>query len=116
MDGPTSTREIRKLGYIGPIIGVTGQAMSNDISKFKQSGIDQILIKPVTSDALYESLQLMGIFGTTTSNTEASNTKKSNTSEQNYQSLIQQAPVEQLSYKSHHPGITDSRIVGTEMV
>ena len=63
MDGPTSVQEIRKLGYNGPIIGVTGQAMQNDIDAFKKCGVDQILIKPVTSDLLYDSLHVMGLFG-----------------------------------------------------
>ena len=38
MNGPDCVRELRKQGYHGLIIGVTGNSQESDIKKFKQSG------------------------------------------------------------------------------
>ena len=50
MDGPTAVKEIRSLGYEGVIIGVTGNTTPHDIKNFLQSGVDQVLIKPIDLD------------------------------------------------------------------
>ena len=47
MDGPSATEAIRSLGYRGPIVGVTGNAMQHDIDHFLSKGADQVMIKPV---------------------------------------------------------------------
>ena len=48
MDGPTATKRIRSdLGFKGLIIGVTGNALPEDIHTFKTCGADKVLIKPV---------------------------------------------------------------------
>ncbi len=47
MDGPTATRIIRELGYDGPIIGVTGNALRADTELFLSSGVNKVLTKPV---------------------------------------------------------------------
>jgi CheY-like chemotaxis protein len=46
MDGPTATRELRKLGYRGPIIGVTGNALQSDVDHFTSNGATAVLTKP----------------------------------------------------------------------
>ena len=46
MDGPTATKIIREMGYKGAIIGVTGNAMQNDLDFFKEQGADRVMIKP----------------------------------------------------------------------
>ena len=56
MDGPTATQLIRELGYIGIIIGVTGNALPSDINHFTVSGANCVLLKPVDMDALEGSL------------------------------------------------------------
>lgn len=35
MDGPSAAKAIRHLGYAGPIIGVTGNALQSDVDWFK---------------------------------------------------------------------------------
>jgi len=50
MDGPTATARIRALGYNGVIVGVTGNAMQNDIQTFLGKGADKVLNKPLDID------------------------------------------------------------------
>ena len=47
MDGPTAAKEMRRLGYKGKIIGVTGNALPEDIATFISQGVNQVLLKPV---------------------------------------------------------------------
>ena len=54
MDGPTASKEIRALGYKGLIIGLTGNALPEDIATFKAHGVDEVLTKPVDTDAFDE--------------------------------------------------------------
>ena len=56
MDGPSATKVIRKMGYTGVIIGVTGNALPSDVYHFTVSGADSVLLKPVDMDALEEAL------------------------------------------------------------
>jgi CheY-like chemotaxis protein len=57
MDGPTATTEIRKIGYDGPIIGITGNVLKEDCNLFLQSGISRVLLKPVSLDTIQVILQ-----------------------------------------------------------
>jgi CheY-like chemotaxis protein len=50
MNGTTATKLIRELGYTGKIFGITGNAFQSDIDDFKNHGVDEVLIKPVTLD------------------------------------------------------------------
>ena len=45
-------QEIRKLGYKGLIIGVTGNALKVDVDTFMTHGADKVLIKPMNIDDL----------------------------------------------------------------
>ena len=54
MDGPTATREIRALGYSGIIVGVTGNALAEDIESFIRAGADRVLTKPLRMDDLLD--------------------------------------------------------------
>ncbi len=47
MNGPTATTEIRKLGYTGPIIGVTGNALAEDQQAFIEMGASKVFTKPI---------------------------------------------------------------------
>ena len=47
MNGPTATKEIRALGYKGPIFGVTGNGLESDINLFMSCGADRVHIKPL---------------------------------------------------------------------
>ena len=47
MDGPSATREIRALGYGGPVVGVTGNGQEFDVLKLLDSGADKVFTKPL---------------------------------------------------------------------
>lgn len=57
MEGPEATKEIIKLGYSGPIIGVTGNAMQLDLNSFMEAGVKKVLTKPLDIDKLTETFQ-----------------------------------------------------------
>ena len=55
MNGLEATRHIRdKLGYEGIIIGVTGNALPEDIFNFKAHGANDVLVKPIRVGQLDE--------------------------------------------------------------
>ena len=56
MDGPTATKEIRSLGYTGPIFGVTGNTLDSDVGHFLQSGANRVLAKPFDINAFHAAL------------------------------------------------------------
>jgi CheY-like chemotaxis protein len=53
MSGPEATREMRALGYLGPIIGVTG---NSDHTEFNEAGADLVLMKPVNLAGVKKAL------------------------------------------------------------
>ena len=54
--GPEAVKVLRSSGYTGVIIGVTGNAMSEDAESFLSSGLDKLLFKPIKSAALIDAL------------------------------------------------------------
>ena len=56
MDGPTATKEIRRLGYKGIIIGVTGNSLLIDIETFMKAGANDVLLKPLNFKALEKAI------------------------------------------------------------
>jgi CheY-like chemotaxis protein len=50
MRGPEATKHIRALGYKGIIVGVTGNALPEDIKEFIDHGADMVLTKPFDLD------------------------------------------------------------------
>jgi len=60
MDGVRATNNIRKLGFKGQIIGVTGNAFQEDVVSFMTNGANVVLTKPLsiaTFDDYLNSLQ-----------------------------------------------------------
>ena len=47
MHGPEATVELRKAGYTGAVIGVTGNVLQSDVDHFLKSGADAVLAKPL---------------------------------------------------------------------
>ena len=48
MNGPEAAEYIKtQLGYTGLVVGVTGNALPEDISNFKAHGADDVLVKPI---------------------------------------------------------------------
>ena len=52
MNGIEATAEIRKMGYKGVIIGVTGNVLPEQIQEFVSNGANCVIPKPVNKDAL----------------------------------------------------------------
>jgi CheY-like chemotaxis protein len=50
MSGPEATREMRKLGFKGAIIGITGDSSSSEA--FLRAGADSVMVKPVNNEQL----------------------------------------------------------------
>ena len=47
MNGPDCVRELRRLGYEGLIVGVTGNSMQEDINTFLEAGVNRVMVKPL---------------------------------------------------------------------
>jgi CheY-like chemotaxis protein len=47
---------MRELGYKGPIIGVTGNALPSDVEYFMSSGANAVLAKPLQIAQLRETI------------------------------------------------------------
>jgi CheY-like chemotaxis protein len=58
MNGPAATQAIRALGYTGLIIGVTGNALTEDKSTFLQAGATEVLLKPLKMKTLQKYIDL----------------------------------------------------------
>ena len=56
MDGPTATKLIRDMGYTGIILGVTGNALPDDVALFISKGANRVLLKPVSRDTILTTL------------------------------------------------------------
>ncbi len=56
LDGVGATMQLRKAGYVGPIIALTAHAMSGDRSRFMKAGLTDYLTKPIAAQSLFASL------------------------------------------------------------
>ena len=52
MNGALATAEIRRLGYTGLIVGVTGNSQDADIREFMSAGLDHLFVKPLDINQL----------------------------------------------------------------
>lgn len=52
MDGPSATSSLRRLGYMGPIYGVTGNVLEADVKHFLSSGATRVVHKPIKTDTV----------------------------------------------------------------
>ena len=60
MDGVQATRAIRELGFTGPIVGLTGNALQADVHSLREAGADRVCTKPVDAEVLRATvLQLL---------------------------------------------------------
>ena len=56
IDGPTAIAEIRKLGFTGVILGLTGNALQSDIDCMMAAGANGVLLKPLSMDIFWKTL------------------------------------------------------------
>ncbi len=52
LDGYSTARRLRSLGYVGPIIALTADAMQSDMNKCLEVGCDDYLSKPINKSEL----------------------------------------------------------------
>ena len=61
MTGPEAIQAIRKLGYTGMILGVSG-VIDDDANQFIEAGANLVLCKPLTLSALWKALRGTNFF------------------------------------------------------
>lgn len=59
MNGLEATSSLRRLGYLGPIVGVTGNMMQDDVTRFISAGATEVIGKPLKLERLREVLSSM---------------------------------------------------------
>ncbi|TWU10891.1 CheR family methyltransferase [Allorhodopirellula heiligendammensis] len=57
LDGYETARQIRKLGYAGPIIALTADAMQGDMNECLEAGCNDYLSKPIDAKKLLKMVQ-----------------------------------------------------------
>jgi CheY-like chemotaxis protein len=77
MHGPETVKHLRsKLRFTGKILGLTGNAMEDDVKHFNEAGLDFLLLKPLKKAALLEALAAQGLIPTPQASTQTTNTKE----------------------------------------
>jgi CheY-like chemotaxis protein len=56
LSGSEAALELRRRGFVGAIVGVTGNASEKSRRSFMKAGIDEILVKPFKAEQLGEVL------------------------------------------------------------
>lgn len=56
MDGPTAIAEIRRLGFTGLILGLTGNALPCDMDFMMSSGANGVLVKPLNMELFWDAI------------------------------------------------------------
>ena len=58
MNGPEAVQKMRvDLGYRGVVIGITGNALPEDLDNFRDHGANMVLTKPLTNAKLMEAMR-----------------------------------------------------------
>lgn len=57
MNGIEATQEIRRMGYAGMIVAVTGSVLPDEVEAFLRAGADRVMSKPLDMSALRAVLQ-----------------------------------------------------------
>jgi CheY-like chemotaxis protein len=59
MSGPAATKELRRRGFQGVIVGITGNTAPADIKNFVDHGADAVLSKPLSVDEIRELIAMI---------------------------------------------------------
>lgn len=59
LDGYATARQLRKLGYTGPIIALTADAMQGDMNLCREAGCNDYLAKPIDVQLLLQMVYKM---------------------------------------------------------
>lgn len=59
MDGLEATRQLRKMGYSYPILGLTANAIPQQLEECKKAGMDESTTKPIKIGELVEKIQAL---------------------------------------------------------
>ena len=63
MHGPEAAKKIRsEIGFLKPIIAVTGNTLPEDVGYLLQCGVDKVLTKPISKEKLFESMRQLKVF------------------------------------------------------
>ena len=58
MNGPEAAQKMRAdLGYCGVVIGITGNALPEDLDNFRDHGANVVLTKPLTNAKLMDAMR-----------------------------------------------------------
>ena len=49
MNGLEATRRVRELGYTGLLVGMTANALTEDVAALRAAGADVVLTKPIST-------------------------------------------------------------------
>jgi CheY-like chemotaxis protein len=61
MTGKEATMTLRKQGYHGLIVGLTGNILDEDLEEFRESGCDEVITKPLDVPELRRTLISLGL-------------------------------------------------------
>lgn len=59
LDGAGACVQMRAMGFVRPIIGLTGHALGEDLQAFKDAGANAVLTKPLDCNELKSILSLL---------------------------------------------------------
>ena len=63
MNGPEAAQRMRaELGYRGVVVGITGNALPEDLTYFRDRGATVVLTKPLTNAKLMDAMRLTNNF------------------------------------------------------
>lgn len=62
LKGRDAVKEMRRLGFTNPVLGVTGNALQEDIEDFVANGVNVVVLKPLTAFKFKEAMIDLGIY------------------------------------------------------
>ncbi len=54
LDGVAATRTLRDAGYMRPIVALTANVMQSDVQRYRETGCDDVLAKPIERQRFYQ--------------------------------------------------------------